>query len=54
MKDQGNTKASLITGSASLIALGVNLITVDSSNKWGYAALLAGVLLAFVREFIKK
>ena len=54
MKEQGNTKAGLITGLATLIAFGVNLITADATNKYGYAVLLAGVLLAFIREFIKK
>ena len=47
-------KALLISGSASLIGVGVTMVQADVKNKYGYAALAAGILLAYVREVAKK
>lgn len=47
-------KALLISGSVGLMGVGINLIQAQPDNKYGYAALLAGILLAYVREVAKK
>lgn len=47
-------KALLISGSASLLGVGITMIQSNAKDKWGYAALLAGILLAYCRELAKK